>query len=167
MPAPLRSAITKLASFSSPLLFWSLAGNVAVTLFDGMTLEQKQRAAEAGLDRSAALYRGAVITAFQNIADVLQGIAVDRRLYVAADRGEKAARLNLDLTRKLLSQRQANMLQMLNAQQMYAQAASSKAQAQAARLSDTVLLFQALGGGWRNRDAREKVAEAVEKVRKF
>ena len=161
------SAITKLASFSSPLLFWSLAGNVAVTLFDGMTLEQKQRAAEAGLDRSAALYRGAVVTAFQNIADVLQGIAVDRRLYVAADRGEKAARLNLDLTRKLLSQRQANMLQMLNAQQMYAQAASSKAQAQAARLSDTVLLFQALGGGWRNRDAREKVAEAVEKVRKF
>lgn len=75
------SAITKLASFSSPLLFWSLAGNAAVTLFDGMTLQQKQRAAEAGLDQSAALYRGTVIAAFQNLSDVLQTIEVDRRLY--------------------------------------------------------------------------------------
>jgi NodT family efflux transporter outer membrane factor (OMF) lipoprotein len=156
------SAISKLASFTSPYLFWSLAGNAAVTLFDGMTLQQKQRAAEAGLDQAAALYRGAVISAFQNVADVLQTIEADRRLYLAADRGEKAARLNLDLTRKLLSEAQANMLQVLNAQQMYAQAASSKAQARAARLEDTVLLFQALGGGWRNREAGQKLAQAAD-----
>ena len=155
------SAITKLASFSSPLLFWSLAGNAAVTLFDGMTLQQKQRAAEAGLDQSAALYRGTVIAAFQNLSDVLQTIEVDRRLYGAADRGEKAAKLNLDLTRRLLTEGQANMLQVLNAQEMYAQAAASKAQARAARLSDTVLLFQALGGSWKNRESEQKLAQAA------
>jgi NodT family efflux transporter outer membrane factor (OMF) lipoprotein len=158
------AVISKLASFSSPYLFWSLAGNATATLFDGMTLQQKQRAAEAGLEQSAALYRGAVISAFQNVADALQTIEADRRLYLAADRGEKAARLNLDLTRKLLSQSQANMLQVLNAQQMYAQAASSLAQARAARLSDTVLLFQALGGGWRNRDAGQTLAQAADPV---
>jgi NodT family efflux transporter outer membrane factor (OMF) lipoprotein len=159
------SAISKLASFSSPYLFWSLAGNAAVTLFDGMTLQQKQRAAEAGLEQAAALYRGAVISAFQNVADVLQSMEADRRLYLAADRGEKAARLNLDLTRKLLSQSQANMLQVLNAQQMYAQAASAKAQARAARFADTVLLFQALGGGWKNRETPstgQKLAQAAD-----
>jgi NodT family efflux transporter outer membrane factor (OMF) lipoprotein len=140
--------ISKLASFSSPLLFWSLAGNAAVTLFDGMSLQQKQRAAEAGLDRSAALYRGTVIAAFQNVADVLQAIEADQRLFLSAERGEREAKLNLDLTRKLLMHSQANMLQVLNAQQLFAQAASNKAQAKAARLSDTVMLFQALGGGW-------------------
>ena len=144
------SVISKLASFSSPLLFWSLAGNAAVTLFDGMTLEQKQHAAEAGLDQAAALYRSAVITAFQNIADVLQAIEADRRSYIAALRGEKAAMSNLDMTRRLLAEGQTNMLQVLTAQQLYAQATSAKAQAKAARLADTVLLFQALGGGWRN-----------------
>ncbi len=144
------SAIAKLASFSSPLLFWSIAGSAALTLFDGMTSEQKQRAAEAGLDRAAALYRSAVIAAFQNIADVLQGIEADRRSYIAALRGEKAALVNLDLTRRLLAEGQANVLQVLTAQQLYAQATSAKAQAKAARLADTVLLFQALGGGWRN-----------------
>jgi NodT family efflux transporter outer membrane factor (OMF) lipoprotein len=148
------SAITKLASFSSPLLFWSLAGNLAVSLFDGMTLQQKQRAAEAGLDRSAALYRGTVITAFQNVADVLQTIEADRRTFEAAERGERAAQVNLDLTRKLLAMGQTTVLQVLSAQQLFAQAASAKAQARAARLSDTVLLFQALGGGWRNGSQR-------------
>ncbi len=144
------TAIAKIASFSSPLLFWSLAGSVAATLFDGMTAYQKQKAAEAGLDRAAALYRSAVINAFQNIADVLQAIEADRRLLLAAERGEKAAQLNLEMTRKLLAGGQANVLQVLTAQQQYAQASSSTAQARAVRLSDTVLLFQALGGGWNN-----------------
>ena len=144
------TAIAKIASFSSPLLFWSLAGNVAATLFDGMTAYQKQVAAEAGLDRAAALYRSAVINAFQNIADVLQAIEADRRFFLAAERGEKAAQLNLEMTRKLLAEGQANVLQVLTAQQQYAQATSSTAQARAVRLSDTVLLFQALGGGWKN-----------------
>ena len=135
-------------------MFWSLAGNAAATLFDGLTSEQKQRAAEAGLDRSAALYRGVVVAAFQNIADVLQTIEADRRSFLAADRGVKAAKTNLDLTRTLLAQGQTSMLQMLSAQQMYAQAAASNAQARAARLADTVLLFQALGGGWGSRAAK-------------
>lgn len=142
------AAIAKIASFSSPLLFWSLAGNVAATLFDGMTAYQKQVAAEAGLDRAAALYRSAVINAFQNIADVLQAIEADRRLFLAAERGEKAAQFNLDMTRKLLAEGQTSVLQVLTAQQQYAQASSATAQARAARLSDVVLLFQALGGGW-------------------
>jgi NodT family efflux transporter outer membrane factor (OMF) lipoprotein len=158
------TAISKLASFSSPLFFWSLAGNTAVTLFDGMTLQQKQRAAEAGLDQAAALYRSAVIAAFQNIADVLQTLETDRRLYRAAERGERAARLNLTLTRRLMSEGQANMLQMLNAQQMYAQAAANKAQARAARFADTILLFQALGGGWRSRDREQKIALATRRA---
>src|SRR5258708_28674526 len=41
------AAISQLASISTPLLLWSVAGNVAAPLFDGMSLEQKQRAADA------------------------------------------------------------------------------------------------------------------------
>jgi len=147
------SAIANLASAWSPLLFWSIIGSAAQTLFDGMSAEQKQRAAEAGLDRSAALYRGTVIAAFQNVADVLQTIEADRQLFLAAERGVRAAQVNLDLTRQLLRQRVASVLQVLSAQQMYAQAKSSHAEAKAARRADTVLLFQALGGGWDSGEA--------------
>jgi NodT family efflux transporter outer membrane factor (OMF) lipoprotein len=139
--------IAKIASASSPLLFWSVLGSAALTLFDGMSLQQKQRAAEAGLERSAALYRSTVISAFQNVADVLQTIEVDRQQFLVAETGAKAARVNLELTRQLLRLRQTNALQVLSAQQLYAQASSSYTQANAARRADTVLLFQALGGG--------------------
>jgi NodT family efflux transporter outer membrane factor (OMF) lipoprotein len=141
------STIAKIAGGVSPFLFWSVLGSAALTLFDGMTSEQKQRAAEAGLDRSAALYRSTVVAAFQNVADVLQTIEVDRRQFLAAEAGAKAAQVNLHLTRQLLDMRQVSALQVLSAQQMFAQARSSYAQAKAARRADTVMLFQALGGG--------------------
>jgi NodT family efflux transporter outer membrane factor (OMF) lipoprotein len=164
------STIAKIASGVSPFLFWSVLGSAALTLFDGMTSAQKQRAAEAGLDRSAALYRGTVIAAFQNIADVLQAIEVDRQQVMAAEAGAKAAQVNLDLTRQLLGQRQANALQVLSAQQMYAQARSSYAEAKAAQRTDTVMLFQALGGGgYPSREAaptwRTSVARIVDDAR--
>ena len=40
---------------------------------------------------------------------------------------------------------------LLTQQQAYLQASLARVQAQAARLADTVALFQALGGGWWNR----------------
>lgn len=143
------ASIASLASLSSPLVFWTLAGSASQLLFDGFSAAERQRAAEAGLDRAAALYRSAVLGAFQNVADVLQAIEADREAWEAAQRGEKAARTNLDMTRELLSARQVSAQQLLTAQQLYAQALVASVRAKAARRRDTVLLFQALGGGWR------------------
>ena len=44
---------------------------------------------------------------------------------------------------------------MLIAELTYQQALLDRVQAQAARFTDTAALFQALGGGWWNRDAAE------------
>jgi outer membrane protein TolC len=44
-------------------------------------------------------------------------------------------------------------LNLLNAEQAYQQAALNMVQALANRYSDTAALFQALGGGWWNRNA--------------
>jgi hypothetical protein len=46
----------------------------------------------------------------------------------------------------------ANIILLLNAQQSYLQSVLQVVQARAARLSDTAALFQALGGGWWNRE---------------
>src|SRR5262245_35480235 len=143
------STVAKFAAASPAFLFWSVAGSVAQTLFDGMSSAQKQRAAEAGLERSAALYRSTVIAAFQNVADVLQTIEADRRSFAVAQRGVEAARVNLDRAHMLLSKRLASAVQVLSAQQLYGQASSSHAQAKAALRANAVMLFQALGGGWK------------------
>jgi NodT family efflux transporter outer membrane factor (OMF) lipoprotein len=161
------SAIAMVAGASTPFLFWTIAGSATQTLFDGMSLEQRQRAAEAGLDRSAALYRSTVFAAFQNVADVLQTVEADRKLFVAADRGVKAARVNLDLTRRLLAQRLASVLQVLSAQEMHARTRSAYAQAKAALRADSVLLFQALGGGWNRSSTAGEATRWTTQVTKF
>jgi outer membrane protein TolC len=116
-----------------------------------MTLYHKQKAAEAALEQADAQYRSAVIIAFQNVADTLRAIEADARAFRAAVVAERAAAKSLDIVRKQLEYGQVNSVIVLNAQQTYLQALLTRIQAQANRYSDTVALFQALGGGWWNR----------------
>ena len=130
---------------------WNLAAGGAQVLFDGFTLEQKQRAAEAGLDQAAAQYRTTVVTAFQNVADALQALEADARALRAAVASERASERVLKLTETQLQLGQVSALQVLVAEQIYLQASLTAVQTKAVRYSDTVALFQALGGGWWNR----------------
>lgn len=132
--------------------FFSIAGNVAQTLFDSGTLLHQQRGAEQALRQAAAQYRSTVLTAFQNVADTLHALHADARNLAAAAEAERAARISLDLTRKQQEWGQINYLAVLSAEQAYQQATIALVQARAARFGDTAALFQALGGGWWNRN---------------
>jgi outer membrane protein TolC len=88
------------------------------------------------------------LTAFQNVADALRGLQIDALALAAASRAEKSASEYLEITRRKLELGQINILTLIAAQQAYQQAKLSLIQAQAARISDTIGLFQALGGGW-------------------
>jgi NodT family efflux transporter outer membrane factor (OMF) lipoprotein len=136
---------------SPAFLFWTIAGSVTQTVFDGFTLEQRQRAAEAGWDQAAAAYRATLVTAFQNVADALQTVALDGDALRAAIAAERAADTSLRLTRERLELGQVSALQLLSAQQVYFTALVSLVLAKANRYADTIALFQALGGGWWNR----------------
>jgi NodT family efflux transporter outer membrane factor (OMF) lipoprotein len=92
------SQFNDLLNPAPPFLFWTAAGSVTQTLFDGFTLEQRQRAAEAGWNQAAEQYQSTLVTAFQNVADVLQAIELDARSVDRAKAAEKAARKNLCLT---------------------------------------------------------------------
>ena len=131
--------------------FWSVAGNVAQSLFTGGTLLHQQRAAEAAFEQAAAQYRSTVITAFQNVADTLYALQTDAESLQAAVLAERAAKRTLDLTLKQQELGYANYLGLLSARQAYQQALITRVQAQANRFADTAALFQALGGGWWNR----------------
>jgi hypothetical protein len=63
----------------------------------------------------------------------------------------EAAKISFDLARQQMQTGNANVLLLLTPQQTYLQSVIQVMQARAARLSDTVALFQALGGGWWNR----------------
>ena len=155
----LSTSFTQMFANGNP--FWTLAGNVAQTLFDGGTLLYRQRAAEAGFEQAAALYRSTVITAFQNVADALYALQADAEALKAAVAAEQATKVSLDLTLTAQQLGAVNYLAVLSAQQAYRQALLTRVQAQAARLSDTVALFQAVGAGWGSRPGRETADTAA------
>jgi NodT family efflux transporter outer membrane factor (OMF) lipoprotein len=146
------SALTLGSLFGPGTAFWTIAGNFSQTLFDAGTLLHKKRAAEAAFDEAAAQYKATVLTAFQNVADSLEALKFDADALVAAAKAESAAKTSLDIVRRQLALGAVNYLALLNAQQTYEQAVVNRVQAQAARLADTAALFQALGGGWWNRE---------------
>ncbi|MBN9007189.1 MAG: efflux transporter outer membrane subunit [Rhizobiales bacterium] len=131
---------------------WMIAGNAAQTIFDAGALENKQRAAEAEADQSLALYRSTVLAAFQNVADVLRALQAGTRAIRAATDAERSASQSITLLRKQVDQGQISVPLLLAAQQAYLQTSLARLDAQAAQLANTVALFQALGGGWWNRD---------------
>jgi len=143
---------TALATLLSPQnAFWTVAGNVTQTLFDGGSLLHTLRGNYATYDAAAWTYKETVVTAVQNVADALRAIQNDADALKAARDFERAAKISLDLARQQVDAGNANILLLLTAQQQYLTALNGVVIARASRLSDTAALFQALGGGWWNR----------------
>jgi NodT family efflux transporter outer membrane factor (OMF) lipoprotein len=139
------------ATFMSDLFkggtgFWSIGANATQTLFAGGTLIHRKRAADAALDQAGAQYKSAVLTAFQNVADVLHALDTDADALNAAGRAVSASRRSLGVARRQLGLGSVSYLALITAQQAYQQAVVSLAQARANRYADTAALFQALGG---------------------
>ena len=131
--------------------FWTIAAGITEPIFDGFTLMHKQRAAQAAFDQAAALYKSTVLSAFQSVADTLRALQSDADALRAASASEGAAKRSLDIVHRQLELGQIAYLNVLSAENMYQQARLALVQAQANRLADTAVLFQALGGGWWHR----------------
>jgi NodT family efflux transporter outer membrane factor (OMF) lipoprotein len=131
---------------------WSIAGNLSAPIFHGGSLTAQRRAAIAAYDKSAADYRSTVLTAFQNVADALYQVEADARSLAAQTDALQAAEKSLRLTELQYKLGAVSYVSLLTAEQQYITANTSYVTAQAARYADTAALFQALGGGWWNRD---------------
>lgn len=128
--------------------FWNLGGALLAPIFDGGTRLHQERAARATYTQTAEQYRSTVLTAFQNVADTLVAIEQDANTLKATTAAADAAKTSLDLARLQYKDGYAPYLAVLNADQAYQQARLAQVQAEADRFTDTVALFQALGGGW-------------------
>jgi len=133
--------------------YWSYGASLSQTLFEGGALLHKKRAAVALMDEAGAQYRSTVLQAFRQVADTLAALQADAQTLEAQARSERAAASSLAIVKQNLQLGSASYLDLLTAEGLYDQAVIALAQARAARLSDTVALFQALGGAWWKRPA--------------
>jgi NodT family efflux transporter outer membrane factor (OMF) lipoprotein len=145
------AALTLGSLFSPASVVWNATAGATQPIFHGFTLLHQQRAAEAGYDAAVGQYKNVVLTAFQNVADALRAVRSDADAVKAQQAAVDASAANLDLTRSQYQLGAITYVNLLDAQRTYQQALLNLVQAKAARLADTVALFQALGGGWWNR----------------
>jgi len=131
--------------------FWNLIGNVSTPVFAGGTLLHQKRAATEALKQAGAQYQSTVIAGYQNVADTLHASWADADALAADVAAENSAKVTYDLTRRQVQLGYASYLTLLTAEVVYQQTLLTRVQAQATRFSDTVALFQSLGGGWWNR----------------
>lgn len=139
--------------FSNGNTLWSVTGAAAQTVFDAGALRHKQKAAEAALDQAKTQYRSAVLGALQNTADVLQAIIDDAETLKHAASAEAATARSLRLSQAQFEHGQVGALSVLANEAADRQASFALSQARAARYVDTIALYQALGGGWTDREA--------------
>jgi NodT family efflux transporter outer membrane factor (OMF) lipoprotein len=138
--------------FGSNSAAWNIGGSLLQPLFHGGELLDLKRAARANLEGATAQYREAVLAALQDVADTLRALETDARTLQADTTTETDAEDTLKITRLQYKVGGVSYLALLNAERDYQQARQARVQAEAARFADTAALFQALGGGWWNRE---------------
>ena len=139
--------------FSGTGFLWSIGAGLVQPIFNGGALQARRRAAEAAYEQAAAQYQSTVLGAFQNVANALRALELDAEALRAQAETVSLSRESLDLITRQFQIGATSYLNLLDAQRTYQQSRVALAQAQAARYADTAALFQALGGGWWNRQS--------------
>jgi NodT family efflux transporter outer membrane factor (OMF) lipoprotein len=137
--------------FGPNLYSTNVGVGILQTVLDGGALSAKKKAAQAGLEQADAQYRAVVLTAFRNVADTLNALEYDALALRATAEAERAAAASLAIARRRLELGDTTYVVVLISELTYQQTLLARIQAQAARLTNTAALFQALGGGWWNR----------------
>jgi outer membrane protein TolC len=137
-------------SFSGPIIASNLAAGLTAPLFHGGTLLAQRRAAIDAYAAQVGAYRQTVLLAFGQVADVLQALQHDAELLGAENTAVTTSDASLRLAQDAYAAGRGSLLQVLDAQRLYGQALLGYAHAKGQRYLDTILLFEAMGGTWRD-----------------
>lgn len=140
---------TRLAEwFTLPSRFWAVGPQLAATLFDGGRRHEQVEISEAAYDESVANYRQTVLTAFQQVEDQLSSLRILEQESAAEAEAVKAAQESVDIVTLQYTAGTTDYLQVIVSQAALLQSQRQVIDILTRRLTASVLLIEALGGGW-------------------
>lgn len=140
------SAFTSLFTWAGR--FWSANGSATETLFDAGRRRGEVNVAKANFDAAMAAYRQSVLTAFQQVEDDLSALRILQQETGATMETVKAAQTALDITVAQYKAGTANYLQVETQQTALFGEQKALVDLLTRRMVSSVLLVEALGGGW-------------------
>ncbi len=129
---------------------WSIGPSLGLPIFQGGRLTAALALSKARYEESVANYRLTVLNAFADVEDQLSDLHLLAEKVKSLDETLTSAREYSRLTEIQYKQGLTTYLQVIDANQTLLNNELSAAQAQSQRLSASVLLIKALGGGWQN-----------------
>jgi len=127
---------------------WGLGPSISLPIFDGGRNRAALRRAEAAYDEAVAAYRGALLTAFAEVEDALNGLQALDGQAAALDRAVDAAHRAAEISEKRYHAGLVSYLEVVDSRRSSLQVERSAVQTLGQRMQTTVLLIKALGGGW-------------------
>lgn len=134
--------------FAWPSALWSLGSSLAQVAFDGGRRQALTEQARASYDATVANYRQTVLVAFQNVEDNLAILRILEAESAQQAKAQAAAETTLLLALNRYKGGVTTYLEVITAQSAALTAARTAIDLLTRRMTASVLLMRALGGGW-------------------
>ena len=131
-----------------PSRFWSIGPTLAETVFDAGKRHAQVAQARAGYDATVATYRQTVLTGFQQVEDNLAALRVLESEARAEDAAVKAAQEALNIATYQYKAGTIDYLSVITEQTILLTDQVQAVNILTRRMGASVLLIEALGGGW-------------------
>lgn len=128
---------------------WNFGPAVSLPLFNRDQLKAQAREAEAAAKAANARYRQTVLSAFTQVADVLQALANDEAAVAAQDEARRVAEQDLKNNEFAYQKGGGNLLEVTQAQRRLSETRQAYALAQGKRYADAVRLYVATAADWK------------------
>ena len=133
---------------SLPARYWSIGPAIAQTIFDAGLRQAQKEQAIAVWDETVATYRSTVLTGFQEVEDNLAALRILEQEAAVQDDAVKAARESAAIALNQYKAGTANYIAVVVLQAAALNSERTALAILARRLTASVGLIKALGGGW-------------------
>jgi NodT family efflux transporter outer membrane factor (OMF) lipoprotein len=133
---------------TGPGALWSVGGTALQTLFEGGRRRAISEQAQAGYDAAVASYKQTVLNAFQEVEDNIAALRVLESEASTQAQAVQAAQQSLHLSETRYTGGATSYLEVITAQSTALADERTAVQILGSRMSATVRLIEALGGGW-------------------
>jgi NodT family efflux transporter outer membrane factor (OMF) lipoprotein len=152
-----------LSLFTWPSRIWSVGPVLAQTLFDAGNRRAVTQEAQATYDANAAAYRQAVLSAFQGVEDNLAALRILEAEATQENLAVESARRSLQLAIERYKNGVDTYLDVIAAEEVTFTNESTAVDILTRRMTASVALVQALGGGWET-SQEPKAKDLVSKI---
>lgn len=135
-----------------PSRIWAVGPSVTETVFDGGYRSALSDEARAAYDAAVASYRQVVLTGFQEVEDNVAALRILEQESRAQDEAVNAARKFLEISLNQYKEGLVNYLNVTVAQAAALNSERTLINILGRRMSASVLLVKALGGGWQSKN---------------